>query len=283
MRNGQWQIGNYVFGKGTRTVIGPMVQTGYTINAGDAPLPQSDEIRFGKDYFQPGQLQFTASIMDNFILANLWDSSESIPLLTRADELLEDFMKEWRADELRKIWGYVKPLTYRQANQTRIVYGRPRDIAAQPRRDQPGWYNCECTFQRSDTLSYAYDLSGTQAKPNAPGTLARGEGPAPTWMSIFLVGPISNPVITIGPYVITLQHTLPAGKVIQISSAPWERRAISSEGPGVNIRTKMIAESPYLDKLTIPAFANWAVSVAGGSTTAATDLVVQWREAYHSL
>lgn len=283
MKNGQWQLGSYIFGRGTRTIVSSLEQTGYTISAGDSQQPRSDEVRFRKDYFQPGQLQFTLSIMDNYIFRELWDWPFSPPIITRADEYLEQLQKEWRSDEMRQLWGYVKPLTYQHAGQTRLVYGRPRDMAAAPRKDNPGWYNCVATFQRADTFTYAEALNGVTAKPGAPATLNRLDGSAPTWMSIFLTGPINNAVITVGPYVLTLSHNLPAGKVIQISSWPWERRAISSEGAGINIATKLVAESPYLDKLILPAFSSYPVSVAGGATTAATSCVVQWREAYHAL
>lgn len=272
-----YQIGDLVFGGSTMYQIQSIEVTGYTTNVGDLPLPRSDELRFRKDYIQPGTILFTLGIVDNYNL----DGTEGAHV--PGDVLLENLMKEWRADDVRKIWGYTKPLTYRRVGTNRRVYGRPRDIAATPRRMRPGWYDVTLSYQRADSLVYDDAVSETEVV--APGGTAiidrTGQGGgAPTWMTITVVGPINDPVITIGSQVISIDHNLAAGKVIQVNSFPWERRAIDSDGN--NLSPKLIAASPYLDELILQPNADITVGLAGSATSGATGMVVSWREAYHA-
>lgn len=287
LKEGQYQIGDFVFGVGTQAVISSFEQTGYTITPGDYALPQSDEVRFRKDFLQPATILMTVSAMDNYILDNFWEESSAPPEFPKGSEIMEQFMKEWRADEIRKIWGYTKPLRYKRLGQLRRVYGRPRDIATPPRRMGPGWYDMVCAYQRADTFSYSdveYGalnlLPTTLGTPG--GTVVRQDGEAPTWVNIFITGPIANPKVTLGSFTIDMTgYTLAAGELVQITSYPWERRAVSSNGN--NISPKLVGASPYLDKLVLPAGVSWNTGLHGTGTNGNTRLNVIWREAYHSL
>lgn len=277
-REGQYQIGNLKFGSGTQYMLQSIEAAGYTVSVGDYARAQSDEVTFSKDYIQPGQLMLTVSAMDNYKMNGQYD-----PSIVRADQLMEDFMAEWRADDVRSQWGYTKPIIYRRGGQVRRVYGRPRDISASPRKKNPGWYDMVCTYQRADTFTYSEEVFGMwNINPTAVGvnstSIVRGDGKAPTWLDIGVVGPITNPVIDIGPLKIELLYTLPAGQTIQINSNPWERRIVNNSG--ANLVTKMIGASPFLDEIRFPAGASYAVGLHGGATTAATKLNIAWREAY---
>lgn len=288
LNEGQWKIGSMIIGKGTQCEITAVEPVSYGIVPGDYSIPMSDEIRFRKDFLQPGVINITVSIMDNYMLDNMYDGGP-IPEFVGADGLMEQLLKEWRADEVRNIWGYTKPLTYKKIGQVRRVYGRPRDIAAPPRRMRPGWYDVTLAYQRADTLSYSEAVYGLAGIPKTAygtpgGTVTRADGEAPTWFDMFITGPIANPAITLGPYVIDLNYTLAAGEIAQISSYPWDRRAVSSAG--YNLTSKLINQSPYLSDLRFPAGASYSVGLHENGTpvaTSATELAVTWREAYHSL
>lgn len=284
LKEGQYRIGDFVFGNGTQCQLSSFEAVGYSVVPGDYSIPQSDELRFRKDYLQPGVINMTVSIMDNYLIDDIiLDGPIEDPVLfSSADELLEKFMKEWRSDDIRELWGYVKPLTYCRGGQVRRVYGRPRDIAAPPRRLRSGWYDVTCAFQRADTLSYKEGATGLRDIPVATTvSISREDGAAPTWFEIYLTGPITNPKITLGSQTIELDHSLPAGGVIHISSYPWDRRVVSSAGH--NLAAKMVGDSPYLSDLRFPAGATIPVSFTGGGASSDTRLAVLWREAYHSL
>lgn len=285
MKEGQYKIGDMVFGAGTQCRVTAFEPVGYGIMPGDYAIPQSDEIRFRKDHLQPGIINMTVSVLDNYVLENMYDGGPT-PDFASGASLVEQFMTEWRADEMRKIWGYTKPLTYTKLGRTRRVYGRPRDIAAPPRRLNPGWYDMVCAYQRADTLSYSEEIYGVVDIPPttlgvAGASLAREDGPAPTWFDMFITGPINNPKVKVGPHTIDIAYNLPSGQIIQISSYPWDRRAVSSSG--FNVAPKMIGDSPYLDELKFPGGATYSASLHGTGSSSATSLAVTWREAYHSL
>lgn len=278
---GQYKFGDFVFGAGTQCVVSSFEQTGYSVSAGDYAAPMTDEVRFRKDYFQPATILMTVSAMENFMIDALYEGGEYLTFPS-SSELMEDFMREWRADEVRNIWGYVKPLTYRRLGQVRRIYGRPRDIAAPARRKGTGWYDMVCSYQRADTFSYSESMDGFGVlAPNVWKSISRPAKQAPTWFEIYLVGPIVLPVIEIGPYRIQLQIVVAAGETVQISSYPWARRAVSSNGQ--NIASKMIGTSPYLSDFKFPSGASWNVKYSGTATDSQTNLAVAWRDAYHSM
>lgn len=276
LQEGQYQIGSLVFGQGTMYQCLGVELTGYTSQVGDVPIPDSDEIRFRKDFFQPSSIQFSLGVLDNYALVGG-------ATITDGDSLLEALHKEWRADEIRKIWGYTKPLIYCRNEVTRRVYGRPRDFSSSARRKRPGWYDVVMTYQRADTVVYDDETNGVLDIANgaAPTPLVRGDGLGPTWMEIYITGPGVNPTVKVGPYTIELNYTLAALEVVQINSYPWERRAISSNGQ--NISAKMIGNSPYLNELSIPPGASYNVELDFASgATGASQLDVLWREAWLS-
>lgn len=287
LSEGQYQIGETKFGKGTNIRIVNVDQVGYEVTPGDRPLPQSDEIRMTRDYIQPGTMQFELAVLDNYLLENIMDQPadpESLGIVSGA-KVLEGFKREWRADGIRDSWGAVKPLTYRAAGFSRMLYGRPRNIASARLKHRPGWYGVTCTYQLADTLSYEEEFSYELVSPTASGTpggeIARGEGGGPSWLKISILGPITNPIIVLGDMVVTIDYSITAGQAIEVNSYPWERRAITSTG--LNIGTKLIAESPYLEDLRIPEFETWEIALHGSGTTSETKMLVQWQEAYHAI
>ena len=68
--------------------------------------------------------------------------------------------------------------------------------------------------------------------------------------SSFTFGPIDHPVITVGNQQIELNYNLVADEVVEISSYPWQRRAINNGG--YNLSALLIGETQYLDRLKLP-------------------------------
>lgn len=288
LAEGQYQIGNVVFGKNTNIVIVGVDQIGYEMQAGDRPMPMSDELRFTKDYVQPGVMQFSLGVLDNYILEGLAGSVSdlSIPVV-RGHDILDDLKKEWRADEVRKQWGVTKPLRYKTAGRARMMYGRPRAIATDRIKSNAGWYNVTATYQLADTYSYAEEFSYAIALPTAVGTSGGNairppdKGTAPSWVKALITGPITGPIVAeIGSLKFTIDKTLTAGQAIELNSYPWERRAVDSLGN--NIGTKLIADSPYLEDVRLPPSSIVPIALHGSGTNANTALLVQWQEAYHA-
>ncbi|UVK63828.1 minor tail protein [Gordonia phage LilyPad] len=284
---GQWQLGDVKFGKGTKIPVLSVEPVGYEVSAGDRPLPMSDQIRFTKDYVQPGVIQFQMAVLDNHVLTDLLSApidAEALGIVP-GSKLLEKLKYEWSADSVRQSWGAVKPLTYRAAGYSRIVYGRPRNFASGRLRDKPGWYGITASYQLADRASYEDKWNSVVVSPSAvgttTGTVVRAQDAlAPAWMKATILGPINNPILKLGPHTVSITHNLPAGQAIEVNSFPWERRAITSTG--LNIGAK-IPSATYLEDLRIPEKGTWAVGLSGSSTSETTRLVVQWQEAYHAI
>lgn len=288
LRNGQYQLGSVRFGRFTQLPIESMEVTGYGVNSTDYQIPRADEMRFGIDTFQPGTLNFTIGILDNYILPNMVGATgiSSAPGLQNAIEQLEALHKEWRADDIRKQFGYVKPLFVCRQGETVRVYGRPRKFAHNTASMKANHRKAVCEFQRVDTICYSETQYSVVADPSAEGTTTqnavRSGGGVDTWVQILITGPINHPKIKIGSLnLIDVNYNLAAGKVLEINTYPWTRRVMDSDG--LNVAPLLIGTSPYLDEIVIPPSASTEVGFSGSSTTAATKMAVLWREAYSSL
>lgn len=281
LREGQWQIGDLKFGKGTQISISGMDQVGYEVTPGDYPIPQSDEIRFRRDFIKPGVLQFELSIVDNYVLPGFEGAVNYEP----ADELLERFSREWRADEVRREWGWVKPLTYRGPGKTRMLFGRPRNLASDRRKSRSGWYGLTCSYQLSDSLSYSEDVTSIPVQVGVESSIARDDGQAPSWLTVYFSGPATNPVFQIGPNLVSMDVTLSTGDILVLAAAPWERRAVvyRASGTDENVGWRMIDGSAFLEDLRLPEKKTWSVKVTASGTSSETHCVVGWREAYHAI
>ena len=281
LKDGQFQIGDLKFGRGTGISIVGVDQIGYEVTPGDYPIPQSDEIRFRRDYIKPGVIQFALAAVDNYILPGM---SGTLPVGSGSDESLEKFRAEWRADEIRSSWGWVKPLTYRGPGVARVLFGRPRNLASDRRKSRSSWYNITCSYQLSDALSYSEEIFSEEAAPGATASVVRGEGRAATWLTAVITGPVVNPVIDLGPEKVTLDVTIGEGESIVLSANPWERRAVAYRAAlSENIGWRMVDGSSFLEDLRIPPGESWDVKMTATGTSANTKLMVLWREAYHAI
>lgn len=292
LTEGQYQIGNLVFGRNTPYPISSLDPGGYQSTVGDYQMAEADEIRMTRDFLQPGGMVFTLGVLDNKVLpamafAGVADMSKIIP----GRRLLDDLSREWRADAERLTWGVLKPLLCHKEGLTHRVYGRPGKFTASAKSLKSQEYTVTMEYRRADTLSYSdteyvLDLPPTTAGATN-GTIERGVGQAPCWLRIVLTGPINQPKIKIGSlFTIDLSSVvsgyamnLAAGKFIEINSYPWSRRLIDSDG--FNRNPCLVSGSPYLSQIRLPAGSSTPIGFSGSATTGATHMQVFWREAYN--
>lgn len=285
LEDGQFEIGTTIFGRGTDYPVSSFEISAPEIIAGDYQQPQSDEIRVTQDYLTPSTCSWEMGVISNKLLANVANPQnvQTLEGVTPGRRLKERLVAEWRAEEIRGIWGAVKPFRYNQEGETRIIYGRPRKIMTNAASRKSEFYNVVCDFQRSDNRSYLDRLDGVAAVgpfgSAKGGTITRSGGDAHTWADIYIIGPATNPAIVIGSVTITTLVTIAAGKMLVLSSVPWERKMVNSDG--VNLAASLTA--PYLDEIKIPPNTTVAWAMVAGGTTAATQVVIQYREAYHDI
>lgn len=283
---GQYQIGDIVFGKGTTVNVDTFDAKPYDKNVQDMQLSRNDEINFGQDQDKPTTIEITFNVRYNWLLPKY---SGLIPNFWHGQPTVDDFAREWKADEIRQIPGEVKPL-YKCGRDgiTRAIYGRPGQFTSGENTEAAEAVECMGEFRRLDTYGYGvteHALIMSQADPTVtiPGTL----GNAPTWLRILLVGPVTHPIITFsssyerGETVIDFDYEVEAGEIAEISSYPWKRRVINDANPPLNLARKLIGDSPYLDRLRMGHNQTIDVEIDGDDMTSDTRAAVLWYDAYH--
>lgn len=246
---GQYQIGDIVMGHGTNIIVEGFDAKPYDVNAQDYQITRSDEIRFGYDSFKPTTIEINASVIYNYLLpqfvntrTNFWHNMPTV----------DDVATEWRANDIRNSWGEMKPLWFCGRDGVgKIIFGRPGQFSVEKADEKSTIVKFVGEFRRADTLVYSASEKLVQLSHNAvPQFLWRGVGDASTWLRIVGVGPLTNPVITVGENQIELNVSIAAGEAFEISSYPWQRRAVKSDR--TNLRNNLIGDTPYLDKMMIP-------------------------------
>lgn len=282
MRPGQYSIGNVIFGRNTMYPIVEMNMNGYDVTAGDYQISAADEVRMTRDYFKPTNISFTIGVLDNFILSSMAGYGTA-PAPTSGKLLLDNFMREWRADEIRGTWGAIKPIKCRQdSNKTTWIPGRPRKMAVGKASRKSEYSVMVCDYQRLDTMSYSDDEYFINIAPGASAqTITRFDGQAPAWLRFLITGPVNVPIINFGTaFQVKLNYNIPAGKVVEINSYPWSRRVIMAPD-NLSLSPFLIPPgTSYLTDMKWQPNTSQAISWSGGSTTGATNLSVLWREAY---
>lgn len=288
---GQYQIGDLVFGRGTTVVVETCDVKPYDVNNMDYQVSRSDENRFGWDSQKPATLELTFHVLKNRLLPPYEDL---IPNFWAEMPTVDEFQKEWRADDVRYIWGELKPLYICGADGiTRSVYGRPGQFTYGKDSKYTESIQCLGEYRRADTLTYSVNetiYGMNQAAPHIviPGT----EGDACSWFRIELLGPITHPIFTMTglyvngvtlstPLAIELDYTVAAGEVVEINSYPWSRRAVSSNGQ--NLSAQLIGATPYLDRLRFEHNATVDVTMTGTGMTSDTEALLLFRDAYQTV
>lgn len=270
--SGQYQIGSLVFGRGTNISVDSFDIKPYDINAQDHQVSRNDEMRFGMDQFKPTTIEITMHILNNKLL-HPYESL--IPNFWKDRPTVFDLHREWRGDDVRQIWGEMKPLYFcGKDGITRAIYGRPGQFTYAKDSDRTDAVQVLAQFRCGDTLAYTAQEavvslnSGTQY-------LTRQTGNADSWLRLIYTGGATNPAFTIGSNHFTLNGvTIASNDILEISSYPWSRRIVS--GAGINYSANL-GSGFYLDKLRIPAGVSTAISATGGSC------MLLWRDGWSSI
>jgi hypothetical protein len=282
LRPYQFQLGDLVFGEHTKyPVVGVTIAT-YNVNNQDFQIPQSNETRMGQDTLQAGPITFTMGVFDN---APMGYGYNTLPddLILKSSKLLTALQKEWKADDVRQQWGALKPLVYCDGyGVVRQIYGRPRKFTYTRKRPGSQFHKVTAEYARIDTLTYTdTEFAAELTNGAGPVGFTRDGGDARAWYRVLLTGPQTNPLIIVGADQIELQLTIADGVEVEVNSYPWSRRIIDSNG--VNLRTTLIGNSKYLDRLGIPADTSVPMSWVASGTSGDSECVVLWRDAYNTV
>lgn len=270
----QYQIGDVVFGKGTDIIVKKVDLQPYNINNQDFQLPRADEVRFGVDTLAPGAIIFELSVLNNFAMENMEaltgeNTSLEDSLLGQSRSLLGNLANEWKASNIRRSWNAMKPLYFCDENGVvRRIYGRPARFTHAASMRGQHWIDVQCEFRRADTYAYS-DIEQSQEilRGDNPNWIMQS-GDAPAWFRLVFYGPVEHPIVQIGDAQIELDITIDASTVLEVSSYPWGRRIVDSNG--INYRTKLIGSTQYLDELRFPAGeeipVRWTDDANGGIT-----------------
>lgn len=281
LREGQFSIDGLKFGVGTAFNVSSWDTGGYDVAPGDFQPSRQDNLRFGNDSLVPTPVTWEMSCMRNKYLDNLGFVPGARPALAGGIKAVDEMHRIWKSDDIRNVYGAVKFVTYKRDGVERRFYGRPRQFASGARTSKSEWIPIVCNFQRIDTFSYSEEefFAGSVAN-GAAGNIVRGDGQGPAWLNLFIVGPITSPIVKIGAQTLSLPGVVVgSGQILNISSYPWERRIVRSDG--INLRPKLV--TPYLDQVYLYPGFNGQLTLTGTDTNASTFVSVGWREAYNTL
>jgi hypothetical protein len=281
LERGQYQLGDLIMGPYTMFKIESLDIGNYDINSQDTQALMSNELRFGQDTLKPNPLQLTINVLANNQLQHVSALISSAPTLNFDDDPnLHDLQREWRAPEILGEWGAVKPLLFCGTDGiTRQFYGRPGKFTYKKHRQAGSlYYQCQAEFRRVDTFAYSNEEMFVDFVPLVAQTITRDFGTAPSWLRFIIVGPANHPVINWGTRQIELDWNIPAGKAVEISSYPWQRRVVDSDG--LSLAAKIVTDRPYLDTIFFnnqePKLISWTAT----STTGDSKMRLLWHDGW---
>jgi hypothetical protein len=289
---GQWQIGDIVMGRGTNILVESIVANPWDIENQDTRRARSDEINFGKDSWKPTTIEFTFEVMHNYLLPefagskpNFWHSMPSIV----------DLKREWRANEVRKVYGQLKPIYMcsKYDEKVKVILGRTGQFAEfqDDMFDKGEVVKVTAEFRRADTYSYSLEQNAIALNQANPDVSINGtNGEAPSWIKMLLKGPLNHPIITLTnlldadePIVIDFDYNIPSGKIIEINGEPWARRVVSNDNPPLSLPAKLIGDTPYLDRLVFDFNRQVDIELTAGGMTSESEVLMVWRDTYEVL
>jgi hypothetical protein len=275
-----------VFGRDTSIPISKVDIQPYNVNVQDFQVIRTDENRFGIDTLAPGPIVFTMAVLENYPLESMQHFS-SLPmpdnLFAAKGTHLPNLAKEWKSNDVRPNWGVMKSLLCCDGEgSVKRIYGRPGKFQYAPRyNDNTLWLDVQAEFRRGDT--YAHNDIEYYVGPIAPNvaavTATRDDGDADSWLRVLIYGPASHPLIQYGGSTIELDLDVAAGVAVEVSSYPWQRRVVDSEG--VNHRARVIGATRYLDQIRFPAGATFPLGWTASGTTSQSEMFFLWRETYN--
>lgn len=290
----QYQLNGITFGRDTQIPVAKVDLQPYNVNNQDFQVQRSDENRFGVDTLAPSPIIFTMSVLNNYELESMSGMSTAPApddLFANNNYLLNELAAVWKNPSLRMTWGATVPLLCcDKTGQVRRVYGRPGKFAHAARsKAGNSWIDVQAEFRRADTYAHSdieyfvghpTDLTkGLPPDGTTSVNASRLDGDGDSWLRILFYGPMTHPVVQYGDQTLELNSTIGPGVVLEISSYPWSRRVVDSNG--INRRTQLIGDTLYLDQIKFPTVSDMNITwtCAGADTT--TQLYFLWREAYN--
>lgn len=290
----QYQLGGINFGRNTSIPISKVDVQTYNVQNQDFQVDRTDENRFGIDTLVPGPIIFTMAVQENYILpqfTSLYPGGlDPDDLFALRGTVIGQLARAWKAKSTRMSWGAVMPLfCCTRDHEILRIYGRPGKFQYAPRyNDNTQWIDIQAEFRRADTFAhsnieyYVGDpvISENGLAPDAvPVTIERGLGDGDSWVRVLIVGPATHPVITYGEHTIELDLVIPAGVSLEVSSYPWSRRVVDSNG--VNWRAKLVGETLYLDQIQFLTGDSIDISWTCTGSSADSMMYFLWRECYN--
>lgn len=278
---GQMQLGNVLMGPGTPFRIDKMDIGNYDVNVQDSQKPMSDEINFGQDTLKPAPVTLTINVMVNKALPNVAALVTDVPMMNFSDDPnLSDLQEVWRAESLMKQWGEQAALLFCGSDGlVRQFYGRPGKFTYQkPKIVNSAYYIVTAEWRRSDTFAYSNVEYFETCNVLETKIVQRIFGNASSWLRFFVFGPANHPIITWGSRQIELDWNIPAGVGVEISSYPWERRVVDSNG--LSLAAYIVTDKPYLDTIKFPQKTPTTLAFNASGTNADSKLVLAWQDGW---
>ena len=223
----------------------------------DYQISRTDEKRYGIDHISPTTIDVKWSVLNNKIMEHMNPpAGMTRESFWRDFPTMETIAYEWKADDIRRQWGALKPIYICGADGvTRVIYGRPGAFTAVHPSVYAEWVDCIGEYRRADTLCYREKETEVDIPIGGDPLFVRrngkDDGDSDAWFRLLLHGPIVHPIITVGIYTIELDFDIDETDTVEISSYPWSRRVINSERR--NLSTRMIGNTEYLDVLKMPS------------------------------
>lgn len=259
--------GGLVFGRAGTTYVTlepPQIVPGDG-RYGDTDDDREDGTAFGEDYLSGKTVAFEIGV-DTTDTAN--------PHADNADAL-EDLEDAWYDPAMRSN-GAIAVLRSRAVpGRTRRAYGRPRRFAdTTSRLTHRGYSTVVADFQTRDGKWYDDE---PQSITMTSGFLVQSVvigGRVSTWPVMTFRGPLTNPLVRVGDYVMSIAADIPTGMTVVYDPRPWKRTVLRSDG--ANYAGKVTPGSPPMKSLRLrPGVARMGLLSAGGGS-----LDIEWRPAY---
>lgn len=287
----QFELGGFVFGLDCPVFVdqsGFKPGTAESINQ-DQVNPVTGATMFGRDVLGAPEWSWMLHV-------NAVDAASGLALL----------------DKMAGIWrngsaGFaesrsVMPLRYRLGGRTRVIFGRPRRFDYEPdSRLIAGYLPPSATFQAADNLHYADTesvvdvrlappVSGGMTWPAVfPITFRRDPGYVPpeevkvggnaaTAPVVTFYGPVTDPSMTIGSFVLGVKGSIGENSSITIDARPWVQ-AVSRSG---NTSGVSLSRDTRITRARL-APGSYDAVFRGQDASGGARCRVVWRDAWHSL
>ena len=271
----QYQIEDLVMGLGTPYKMNVFEIMPYGVGAADYQLPRKDEFNFGQDQHSPGPINMTIGLLQNRWVRPMPDGID----LVQAN--LDHLQRIWRADDVRYEWNKMQEFMYGSIDgSTHVIFGRTDKFQYSKIDSKTESHEVVCSFRRADSLSYSHTKYVSNFLPNVgPQLVAQGTGgTAPSWVEIYLRGPMKAIKFTFADVEFQLDWDIPAGKILEINSYPNQRRCVDSDG--INRRANLIGATPYLDRLKFNFNQNLTLKLEANGTTDQSLGALIYRDAF---